>query len=200
MRGAGLGRSHSLQILMSIPTLLLRRAALVVLALSLGFGLAACDSGGEEVVVPPVVPPPVQPPPVQPPPGPTAASFPIASQVVAFGDGSQGLVFAVTPVENVRLVRVDIRNPLGTTATFNANNNVALGGMSFALQDPGFAYFRVSGAWSFTFIGATEPAGTAFTVAVPLNVGARPAPEGRPSEGPSAAESAALRAITSLDR
>ena len=130
-----------------------------VLALALSLSLTACDSGTEE-------PPPPPPPPV------ASPTFAIASQVVPLQDGSQGLQFAFTPSENVQIVRVDIRSPLGAVEPFNGNNTVFLGGTAYSLQDPGLAYSRISGTWTFTFIGSTAPGGVGFTVATPVTVSA----------------------------
>ena len=151
-----------------MPTPTLWRLSRLVL-LSLSLGLTACDSGGD-TPTPTPTPTPL--------PTPVAApTFSIASQVVPFDDGSQGLQFYTTPSEDVTLVRVDIKNPVGQSVTFNANNNVALANGTFALQDPSFAYFRISGTWTFTFIGSRAAGDRAsFNVVVPLSVGALTAP------------------------
>ena len=137
----------------------LSRALYAILFLS--FIAVGCDSGGSGEDDD------------NPPPASVAPSFSIASIVVELADGSQGLQFAATPNADVELTRVNIRNPLGQTDVFNANNNVFLSGVSIALQDPGVGYFRVSGDWSFQFIGRRAAGDqSSFDVTVPLSVSA----------------------------
>ena len=134
----------------------LRLLALLALAVS----VAACDSSGPE----PEPEPPVE----------TAPTFQIASVVVPFGDGTQGLQFAATPNADIRIVRVDVRNPLGNTTVFSPQESIILSGQSVALQASNEAYVRVSGNWSFRFVG-TRAAGSlaSFDVTTPLSVSAR---------------------------
>ena len=120
--------------------------------------VAACDSGDPDPT---------------PTPTPTAPTFQIASVVVPLVDGTQGLQFAATPSADVRLVRVDVRNPLGQTEVFSPQDAIVLANESVALQAADEAYVRVSGNWSFRFVGA-RAAGTqeTFDVTVPLTVNA----------------------------
>lgn len=106
-------------------------------------------------------------------PPPTPPSFNIASQTVEFPDGSDGIVFFVLPSEDVVLVRVDIRNPRGQTATFNAGSTTIVQGQEFPLQDANEAYIRISGTWSFTFVGRRAAGDqTSFEVTQTVTVGA----------------------------
>lgn len=140
-------------------TTFLSRALYAILFLS--FIAVGCDSGGGGEDDDPPPPPAAQP------------SFSIASVVVTLSDGSQGLQFAATPNADIELTRVNIRNPLGQSDVFNANNDVFLSGVSIALQDPGVGYFRVSGDWSFQFIGRRAAGDqSSFDVTVPLSVSA----------------------------
>lgn len=151
-------------------TRLLARLSLVFV---LAAGLVACDSSEPDpVTTPPVITPP---PTTTPPPAPAAPVFPVASRPVALNDGTSGLQFFMTPSENARITRIDIRNPVNQTRTFNANEDVALQGVTFNMQEPDFIYFRISGEWSFTIIGATSPASVPFSVVETVTVGARPA-------------------------
>ena len=137
----------------------LTRALYAVLLLS--FVAVGCDSGGDDNDDD------------NPPPTTVAPTFSLASVVVTLADGSQGLQFAATPNADVELTRVNIRNPLGQSEVFNANNNVFLSGQSIALQDPGIGYVRVSGDWSFQFIGRRAAGDqSSFDVTVPLSVSA----------------------------
>ncbi len=132
----------------------------VALVAALAFTLTACSSSEPD-------------PPPPPPPGTAAPTFSIASVVVPFGDGTQGLQFAATPNADVRLIRVDIRNPLGNNRTFSPQNAVQLQGETVALQNDDEAYVRVSGTWNFRFVGARAAGGQeTFDVTVPLDVSA----------------------------
>ena len=146
----------------------MRRTLLLAFALLAPLTFSACDSGGDET------PPPVV--------GPSAPTFSIASRPATFDDGRAGLEFFATPSASVTLTEVVITNPVGQSERFNANNNAVLSGAATPLQVDGFAYFRVSGNWTFRFVGARSPAVTdgAFDVTQTLAVGAF-APEGTPS-------------------
>lgn len=126
--------------------------------------LTACDSGGDDDDD---TPPPS-----------TAPTFAIASAPVTLADGSAGLQFAATASANVVLTEVVITNPVGQTERFNAGGNTFLSGAPIALQADDVGYTRISGNWSFRFIGSTTAPATPtpFTVTTPLSVGARPAP------------------------
>lgn len=132
-----------------------------LLLIALAFSVAACDSSEPEE-------------PVEQPP-----TFSIASRVVTLVDNSQGLQFFATPNDDVSLVRVDVRNPIGQSETFDAQRVIVLSGEVTPLQDPNFGYNRISGTWNFRFVGS-RAAGSqqTFDLTVPLDVSAlRPAPE-----------------------
>lgn len=126
--------------------------------------LAACDSS--EPAPPP--PPPPPPPTVTPP------TFSIASIPVTLADGSAGLQFAATPSVSVTLTEAVITNPINQVQRFNAQNVVVLAGQTTPLQDAGIGYTRISGTWTFRFIGARSPAvpDGQFDVTTTINVGA----------------------------
>ena len=121
--------------------------------------LAACDSGGamEEEEPPPEAPP----------------SFEIATRSVTLVDNTPGIEFYVRPNEDIVLVRVDMQTPLGGSITFNAGSSTIVRNESFALQDPGTAYTKISGNWTFTLVGS-RAAGTraSFNVNQSVNVSA----------------------------
>lgn len=129
------------------------------------FAASACDSSEPE-----------------PDPTPVAPTFAIASVPVTLGDGTPGLQFFATPSASVTLTEVVITNPVGQSVRFNAQNVVSLQGQPAALQDPGIGYIRVSGNWTFQFIGARSPAVADgnFNVTTSLSVGA--AQPGAPAE------------------
>lgn len=136
-------------------------------ALTLLLGASACDSSDPD--------------PDPDPPAPAAPTFSIASIPVTLGDGSAGLQFAATPNASVTLVEVVITNPIGQTERFNAQNVVVLQNQSTPLQDPNIGYTRISGNWTFRFVGARTPTVTGgnFDVTTSLTVGAAQA--GQPS-------------------
>ena len=90
----------------------------------------------------------------------TAPSFSIASIPVTLDDGRAGLQFAATPSASVTLSEVVITNPVGGVQRFNAQNANVLSGTPVELQDDGTAYVRISGTWTFRFVGARSPAVT----------------------------------------
>lgn len=126
--------------------------ALVALALP----IAACSSSEPEDTE------------TEPPP-----SFQIASIVVPFGDGTQGLQFAARPSADVSLVRVDITNPVGNSIVFSPQTAIVLSGQAVQLQNANEAYFRVSGNWTFRFVGSRAAGSQAtFDVTTSLPVSA----------------------------
>lgn len=132
----------------------------LLFALTLVLGVTACDSSDPD--------------PDPDPPAPAAPTFSIASIPVTLGDGSAGLQFAATPNASVTLVEVVITNPIGQTERFNAQNVVVLQNQSTPLQDPNIGYTRISGNWTFRFVGARTPTVTGgnFDVTTSLSVGA----------------------------
>ncbi|MFN3595713.1 MAG: hypothetical protein ACK41D_00405 [Rubricoccaceae bacterium] len=132
------------------------RQVMSLLALSLVLTATACDNNSPDA-----------------PPQPSAPTFQIASVVVPLVDGTQGLQFAATPSADVSIIRVDVRNPLGNQIVFSPQNTIVLQNQAFPLQSPNEAYIRVSGTWTFRFVGQLA-AGTqqTFDVTTTLNVGA----------------------------
>lgn len=141
--------------------LFLSRALYALCLLAFVAGSTGCDSGGNDdddddggmVVVDP--------------------TFNVSSINVPLANGLDGIQFFLQPSENVTITEVRVTNPVGQTERFNGNNNVALSGQAFALQDAGQAYTRVSGSWSFAVNGAkTTGNRDGFTVTTTLNVSA----------------------------
>ncbi|MEM1127638.1 MAG: hypothetical protein AAGI71_13380 [Bacteroidota bacterium] len=100
-------------------------------------------------------------------------SFIVSSTNVTLDDGSDGIQFFAQPNVDVILVRVDITSPTGTSLPFNAGSQTVISGQAIALQDPGFAYFRVSGPWTFTFSGRFAAGSQdSYTFTTQVNVGA----------------------------
>lgn len=136
----------------------LRPALSAFLALGLILTASACDSEDPEP---------------EPEPEPIVPTFRVASVTVTDDDGTQFLLFAARPDQDVELSSVLIENPAGATRTFNAGNALVLTNEALDLQNPGEGYFRVSGEWTFTFTGITEGgAGERFTTRRNIEVGA----------------------------
>lgn len=132
------------------------RSLRILTILGLALSVAACDSSEpeEEVVVNP-------------------PTFEIASQRGTFPDGSEAIVFAVTPSDNVSIVRIDITTPLGETVLADLQSSNLLAGQSYTLQEAGTAYPRISGTWRFRFQGSRVPSNVPFDVTTNLSVSAR---------------------------
>ena len=131
----------------------LRFLALVVFSLS----IAACSSSEPEEEEVGEQPP----------------AFSISSVQGTLSDGSAGLAFFATPNTEVKLIRVDVSNPVGGRVTFDPQGVVVLGGEVTPLQAGGTGYTRVSGNWSFRFVGERAAGSRAtFDVTVPLSVAA----------------------------
>ncbi|MEL6444695.1 MAG: hypothetical protein AAF089_11470 [Bacteroidota bacterium] len=123
------------------------------------FVLVACDSSDPEEPAPD---PPAAPP-----------SFSVSSQTITLQDNSDGIIFFVSPSEDVVLVRVEITNPRQQNLTFNAGSSTVVRNESFALQDAGIGYVRFSGDWTFEFVGRRAAGDQeSFNVTVTVNVGA----------------------------
>ena len=82
-----------------------------------------------------------------------APSFRIASVKVQCNTGDECIRFFAKPDTDVLLVKVIIRPPAGDAITFNAGSDTFIKEEDVALQDANVAYFRVSGQWTFTFVG-----------------------------------------------
>ena len=87
--------------------------------------------------------------------------------------GDRGIELFATSNEDVLLVKAEIKTPVGNSIVYNLNSGTFLKGQSFALQEDGTAYYRVSGIWTFTFTG-NKALGSkkSFVVTTTLNVGA----------------------------
>ncbi|RMD96524.1 MAG: hypothetical protein D6814_11225 [Calditrichaeota bacterium] len=100
-------------------------------------------------------------------------TFSISSKPVILNDGNAGIQFFAQPDMDVILVRVEIKDPLGNSFTFNAGSATVVKGEVMALQDTNLAYFRVSGKWTFKFVGNKATGSKAsFDVTATLNVSA----------------------------
>lgn len=125
--------------------------------------LSGCDAGGSNSEPEPD-PEPI---PAAPP------AFEIASRTVTLQDNTEGVQFFARPSIDVILVRVDIETPLGGEVNFNAGSSTVVKDESFALQDGGVAYRKVSGNWQFTLVGRhAADTQASFEVAQTVNVGA----------------------------
>jgi len=134
-----------------------------LLTLFLALVLVGCDSGGSNSEPEPE-PEPI---PAAPP------SFEIASRTVTLQDNTDGVQFFVRSSIDVILVRVDIETPLGGEISFNAGSSTVIKDESFALQDGGTAYVKVSGNWRFILVGRhAADTQASFEVTETVNVGA----------------------------
>jgi|GEM_PF-757362 len=102
-------------------------------------------------------------------------NFSLSSRNVQLQGGAEGIEFYALPNRDVRLVRVDITNPIGQSINFNAGGQVFITGQGnpIALQQQGTAYTRLSGNWNFRFVGNHEPTQEPFDVSQSLSVSAK---------------------------
>jgi hypothetical protein len=107
---------------------------------------------------------------------PTPPSFSISSVNVQLQGGAEGIQFFARTNRDISLIRVNIRNPLGTEQVFNVGGGVFLNDEVIALQNANTGYVRVSGNWSFRFVGNHEPTKESFDVTQTLSVSAKVAP------------------------
>jgi len=136
--------------------MMVKRSALL-LALMASLIVTACgkkDSGPTEPQAPP--PP----------------TFSISTVNVTLADGSDGIQFFAKPDKDVRLVRVEVTDPLGNKQTVNVGGQIFVKDQVIALQPQGTAYVKVSGTWKFLFVGNVEPNGENFNVTQTVNVSA----------------------------
>ena len=135
-----------------------------LLTLFVALVLVGCDSGGGANSEPEPEPEPI---PAAPP------SFEIASRTVTLQNNTDGVQFFVRSSIDVVLVRVDIETPLGGEISFNAGSSTVIKDESFALQDGGTAYVKVSGNWRFILVGRhAADTQASFEVTETVNVGA----------------------------
>lgn len=105
--------------------------------------------------------------------GPADPSFTISSVNVPLQGGAEGIQFFARSTKDISLIRVNIKNPVGTESIFNVNGNVFLTDELIALQDANVGYVRASGSWTFRFVGNHEPGKESFDVTQTLNVSAK---------------------------
>ena len=77
----------------------------------------------------------------------------VASVNVTCGNNQDCIQFSARPDKDVVFVKVVISNPVGEEVTFNLGSSTVIDGENIALQAADFAYFRVSGEWTFEFTG-----------------------------------------------
>ena len=107
---------------------------------------------------------------------PAPPNFTLSSINVQLQGGVEGIQFFGRSSRDISLVRVNITNPLGGQQVFNAGGNVFLTDEVIALQEANTGYVRVSGSWSFRFVGNHEPTKESFDVTQTLNVSAKLTP------------------------
>lgn len=100
-----------------------------------------------------------------------APSFSIASTTVQ-EDGLTFVLFWFTPSEDIELGRTEIKNPTGDNFLFSGQNQLFIGGESYYMD----AYLRISGNWTFRFVGKSSPGDNAFDVRTVVSVGAKELP------------------------
>jgi hypothetical protein len=85
------------------------------------------------------------------------------------GEGVQ--FFAKCTNDDVKMTKVTIKSPLGvSTYEFNLNGQYFLKNELFALQADNTGYLKLSGAWTFNFVGNRTADGTSFSANASLNV------------------------------
>lgn len=105
--------------------------------------------------------------------GPPPPSFNISSLQTTLVGGDPGILFRASSSARVRLVQIVVRNPNGDSVSYSPQGLIVQSGEAFDLQQPGTAFFRWSGNWSFTFVGNHEPGGGAFEVVQSMSVSAK---------------------------
>lgn len=108
--------------------------------------------------------------------GPTPPNFTLSSVNVQLQGGAEGIQFFARTNKDISLIRVNISTPIGGEQIFNAGGGVFLTDEIIALQNANTGYVRVSGSWSFRFVGNHEPTKESFDVTQTLNVSAKIAP------------------------
>ena len=104
---------------------------------------------------------------------PTPPKISVASMNVVCGDNQDCIEFYARPDKDVIFVKVVITNPTGSQVTYNLQSSTVVAEENIALQDDGFAYFRISGEWKFVFTGNLATGDkSSFEVTVIVNVSA----------------------------
>ncbi len=109
--------------------------------------------------------------------GPVDPVFTLSSINIELQGGGQGIQFFARSNKDISLIRANIKNPIGNETVFNAGGNVFLTDEVIGLQDPNIGYLRVSGEWTFRFVGNHEPTKESFDVTQTLNVSAKAMPQ-----------------------
>ena len=100
-------------------------------------------------------------------------AFNMASVNLQCNDGSDCIQFSARPSKDVILVKVVITPPAGNQITFNLGSSTFIANRDVGLQDVNFAYFRISGGWTFVFTGSLASGDkSSFEVSATVNVGA----------------------------
>lgn len=108
--------------------------------------------------------------------GPADPVFTLSSINIELQGGTQGIQFFARSNKDISLIRANIKNPIGNETVFNAGGNVFLTDEVIGLQEPNIGYLRVSGEWTFRFVGNHEPTKESFDVTRTLNVSAKAMP------------------------
>lgn len=102
---------------------------------------------------------------------PVVPTFTVTATTVAItgGDGLQ--FYAKCSNVDVKMTKVLITDPIGAnTFTYNLNGDYYLQNEIFALQSDTEAYLKLSGTWSFIFVGNLTSDNSSFSTTVTLNV------------------------------
>jgi hypothetical protein len=118
--------------------------------------LSACGSSGSSTPTPPPPPPP-----------PAAPKIDIFAKAVSNCGANldDGLQFFVQTNENLQLISVDISHQFaGSIGRFNLNNQLAITGQQFAIQDANVCFLKVTGEYRFVFTVTRPNDPTVYTV------------------------------------
>ncbi|HMB41439.1 MAG TPA: hypothetical protein VKM37_05630 [Balneolaceae bacterium] len=109
--------------------------------------------------------------------GPPPPVFSISSLQTTLVGGDPGIRFLASSNVRVRFVEIVVTNPNGDGISYSPQGLIMRAGETFDLQEPGIAFFRWSGNWSFKFVGNHEPGGQEFTVTQGMTVSAKDLPD-----------------------
>jgi hypothetical protein len=109
--------------------------------------------------------------------GPPPPNFNISSLQTTLVGGDPGIMFLASSSVRARLVQIVVTNPNGDNISYSPQGLIVQSGERFDLQQPGTAFFRWSGSWSFRFVGNHEPGGEAFDVIQGMSVSAKDMPD-----------------------
>ncbi len=104
---------------------------------------------------------------------PDPPAFTLSSLNVGLAGGVSGIQYFARTDKDISLIRVNITNPIGGEQVFNAGGEVFLSNELIGLQEDGTGYVRVSGAWTFRFVGNHEPTKESFDITQTLSVSAK---------------------------